>query len=125
MASIKKALDLTTTLQSLKEKVEEITVERDWAKFHTPKNVAINLAIEAGELMEHFVWTPDAEVLADLEKKREDIEDEVADVLFSILLFANRSSIDISSVFYRKVKKIEEKYPIEKVKGKRLKYTEY
>lgn len=125
MASIKKSLDLTTTLQSLKEKVEEITVERDWVKFHNPKNVAMNLAIEAGELMEHFVWTPDPEVLADLEKKREDIEDEVADVLFSILLFANRSSIDISSVFYRKVKKIEEKYPVEKVKGKRLKYTEY
>lgn len=118
-------LDMVTTLQSLKQVVEEFVHERDWEQFHSAKNLSMNLAIEAAELMEHFLWCTNDEVPAIIEKKRTDIQDELSDVVLGILCFANRYNIDITKTFLRKLDLAKQKYPVEKVKGKSDKYTAY
>jgi len=116
--------DKETTLQELKDIIQKFINERDWKQFHSPKNVSANLSIEASELLEHFVWSDSKESFQDVEKHREDIEDEAADILYNILEFANVCNIDIAKALERKMEKNRKKYPIEKSKGKKLKYTE-
>ena len=100
--------DAETTLQELKDLVHKFEQERGWAKHHNPKNVAISLCIEAAELLEHFQWD---------EYRQEDkqaIADELADVIFNCLNFANQMDIDISAAFMNKFERIQKKYPVEK-----------
>ena len=115
--------DSATTLQDLKDLVREFVRERDWERFHSPKNLSMAMAAEAAELMEHFLWDT---LEASHEKARnEDVADELADVLLYLLEFANMSEIDISAAVARKAKKNAEKYPVEKSKGNSLKYTDF
>lgn len=98
--------------------------DRDWKQFHNPKDLAVSLLLEAGEVVEHFQWKDEKSQWAHVEAKREDIGDELADVLYWVLLLSNDLKIDISEAFVRKLEKNKEKYPIEKAKGKSEKYTE-
>ena len=102
------------------ERILKFRTDRDWKKFHSPKNLAISLSIEASELLENFQWTPDNQID---ESRRKEIEEEIADIYYYLLLIAHESNIDISSVFGKKMKINEEKYPIEKSKGKSTKYN--
>lgn len=98
--------------------------ERDWAQFHTPKNLAAALAIEAGELQELMLWKTDAEV-AELVTSKDHhgrLSDEAADVLIYALLFCEASGIDPTAAIRFKLKKNAEKYPVELAKGKADKY---
>lgn len=90
--------------------------ERDWEQFHTPKNLAMSIAIEAAELMEIFQWGPEAAEMVpdDLAKVRE----ELADVVIYCLAMANRLGIDLSSAVKEKVAKNSRKYPKEKYSGR-------
>lgn len=115
--------DKTATLKQLREIAAQFVTERDWDQFHNPKSLSMNLAIEAAELMELFLWVTNAASFDALEKQRLDVEDELADVLLSMLVFANASKIDIAAVFEKKMEKIRKKYPIEKAKGRNVKYT--
>jgi dCTP diphosphatase len=99
--------------------------ERDWKQFHTPKDMAISLNLEAAELLEHFQWKNEKEVKAYLKKHKNEIADELIDILSWILLLSNDLNIDIVEAFYRKKQKDAQKYPVEKVKGKHKKYNEY
>ncbi|MGE0206735.1 MAG: MazG-like family protein [Candidatus Babeliales bacterium] len=117
--------DATTTLKQLKDQVEKLVQEREWQQFHTPKNLSMAIAIEAAEVMEHFKWVKSDESYEEFEKHRLAIEDEVADTLITLLCFANRTNIDISAAFARKIEEIKKKYPIEKAKGRSDKYTTY
>lgn len=123
-----KHTDANTTLKQLKDVVEKAFIhERQWTPYHTPKNLSMNIAIEAAELMELFLWMSAQEsydILKDAQKRKE-IEYELADVLIAILSFANRCSIDLSSAFAEKFGLIKQKYPIKKAKGKSDKYTAY
>lgn len=116
--------DTNTPLQKLKEIVEIISTERDWHQFHNPKNIAINMSLEANELLEKFVWSSDKDSYNTVESCKQEMQDELADVLYSILLFSYVTKIDITSAFLEKTKEIRKKYPIEKCKGKNLKYNQ-
>ena len=111
----------------LKEKVKEFCDERDWDQFHNAKELAIALSIEASELLEIFRWKTDKEVqeLFLNEKKKEDIQDEMADILYFLVRIAQMYDIDLSEALDKKMEKNELKYPVEKAKGSSKKYNEF
>ncbi len=123
---MKPLTDNTATVGALRERVMAFARERDWEQFHSPKNLSMALAAEAGELMEHFLWTESRDsgaVLAD-PKKRGKIEDELADVVIYALEFANIGGIDLAKAIEAKLAKNAAKYPVEKARGNSAKYTE-
>lgn len=118
-----KTSDTTVTIQEMKNIAKQLVDDREWAQFHTPKDLSMNLSVESNELMEKFLWISSKASFDEIEKNREEIEDEVGDVIFSILQFCSVSGIDATSAFLQKIEKIKQKYPIEKSKGKHEKYT--
>ncbi|MFC1954561.1 nucleotide pyrophosphohydrolase [Chloroflexota bacterium] len=117
--------DSTTTIGELKEQVKKFVTERDWIKYHTPKNLSMSIAIEAAELMELYQWTGEVpgEELAN-EKQTERLEEELADVIIYCMSFANTVGIDVATAVADKLLKNNIKYPVEKVKGKYVKYDQ-
>lgn len=98
---------------------------RDWKQFHTPRQLAAALAIEAGELQQALLWKTDAEVDAALAETalKSEIGDEIADVLSFALLLAHDLGLDPAELIRGKLKKNEERYPVEKSRGRSTKYT--
>ena len=118
--------DAATTVGEIRERVLAFARERDWEQFHSPKNLSMALAAEAGELMEHFLWTESkasAATLADAAKRKK-IEDELADVVIYALEFANIGGIDLAKAIEAKLAQNAAKYPVEKARGRAVKYTE-
>jgi NTP pyrophosphatase (non-canonical NTP hydrolase) len=101
--------------------------DRDWDQFHTPKNLAIALNVEASELMEIFQWLKDDEskTITDNETKAQKIKEEMADVLYYLIRMADILKIDLEKEFWNKLTQNEAKYPIEKSHGNAKKYTEF
>ena len=99
---------------------------RDWSQFHTPKNLAAAIAIEAAELQERFLWKTDKEIERDLKdnSKRDAIVEEVADVFLFALLLADRLEIDVGKAITDKLATNEQKYPVALARGNARKYTE-
>jgi NTP pyrophosphatase (non-canonical NTP hydrolase) len=111
--------DATTVVATLREQMAAFVAERQWEKYHSPKNLAMALAAEAAELMEHFLWLEPAEsrtVLADA-PTREAVADELADVACLLLALSNATGIDLSSAFQRKMAKNVVKYPAARCRG--------
>ena len=98
--------DKDTTIQQLKDVVEKFRAERDWHKHHSAKNLAVSIAIETAELLEHFQWDD----YKDKEDKKE-IARELADIFICCLFFAISSDIDISNAVEKKIEKLSKKYP--------------
>ena len=96
---------------------------RDWKQFHNAKDVALSLVLEAGEVMEHFQWKNKEEIEKYIKTNKAEIGEELADVLYWVLLMSHDLKIDVLDALEEKLKKNEEKYPIEKAKGKHLKYN--
>jgi len=117
--------DKNTTLQQLKNLSEQFVKERDWQQFHSPKNASMGLMSEAGELMDFFLWCTTQESYQILEQKREDIEQELADIFMWVLLFAWENKIDLATTFTKKLELTKAKYPVDKCKGSPKKYNEY
>ena len=115
--------DSETTLSEIKEAVLSFVRERDWERFHSPKNLAMALAAEAGELMEHFLW--DSPQDSHKRAEREEVADELADIVIYAIEFANITGIDLSTAIATKMGKNAEKYPVSKARGNSLKYTEF
>lgn len=113
------------TLEELVARVKDFCEARDWDQFHGPKDLAIGVITEASELLEHFRFQSDEQALALLDDPsiKEEIEDELADVLFFLLRFSQRFDVDLDKALLRKIEKSERKYPVEKAKGKNTKYT--
>lgn len=86
---------------------------RGWKKFHNPKDSAIGLVSEATELLDEFKWKNDKEIKDYLKTSKENVADEISDVLFWILIMAHDLKIDLPKAFKRKMKKNEDKYPVE------------
>src|SRR5476651_650471 len=97
--------DLGTSIADLKERVLAFVRERDWEQFHSPKNLSMALAAEAGELMEHFLWaTPqESRAVASDPAKRAKIAEELADVVIYALEFANATSLDLAAAIGAKI----------------------
>ncbi|AFJ01867.1 putative pyrophosphatase [Methylophaga frappieri] len=112
--------------EALKQKLIAFRRERDWEQFHTPKDVAISLSIEAAELLEWFQWRRDEEVTEMLTgKKREALEDEIADVAVYLTYLCHDLDVDLAAAVERKMHKNAAKYPKDRVKGRSDKYNEY
>lgn len=105
--------DNTTSLQELRSAVAQFVHHRDWERFHTPKNLAMSIAIEAAELMEHFQWltAQESERIFDTPESRFQVADELADILIYCLAFANRGNIDLSQAVLEKLKRNELRFP--------------
>ncbi|MEJ6601717.1 MAG: nucleotide pyrophosphohydrolase [Verrucomicrobiia bacterium] len=118
--------DETTTVAEIKARVLDFAQERDWEQFHAPKNLSMALAAEAGELMEHFLWatSEDSREVMNDPKKREEIEEELSDVIIYALEFANMTGVDVAAAIERKMAANAVKYPVEKAKGRSVKYDE-
>ena len=114
------ATDQQTTVAELREIIRQFVDERDWSQFHTPKNLAMALAIEAAELMEHFQWlTPEASrAIADQPEKRTAVGEELADVIGYALAIANELGLDVSLAIRNKMVKNIQKYPVDQFRGR-------
>ena len=112
--------DATATVSELRQAVSSFVDERDWRQFHTPKNLAMSLAIEAAELMEHFQWLDvDESITRGRDPlRRGEIADEIADVGCYLLSLANALDIDLSEAVLAKLIKNACKYPAEEVRGR-------
>jgi len=119
-------MDQKTIINELKEEVKRFCEERDWDKYHNAKDLAIGIVTEASELLEHFRWKNEKEVEEQFKnpKKREEIEDEIADVFHFLLRLAQRYNIDLATVLKNKIEKNKLKYPVNKAKGSNKKYNE-
>lgn len=92
--------------------------ERDWEQFHNPKDLALAINVEAGELLELYLWKNAAEA------NKEKIKEELADVFAYAFLLADKYQFDVKEIILEKIKKNAEKYPVEKAKGSAKKYNE-
>ncbi len=110
-------------IKNLTEKINKFRDERDWKQFHNPKDVALSLALEAAEVIEHFQWKNNQEVAKYIKSNKDDIGEELADVLYWVLLMSHDLEIDIKEALEKKIAKNEKKYPIDKSKGKHNKYN--
>lgn len=105
-------------IQLLTQKLLEFRDARDWEQFHNPKDLALAISVEAGELLELFLWKKPED--ADKEK----VKEELADILSFALLLANKYDLDITQIITDKILINDTKYPVEKAKGTAKKYTE-
>lgn len=107
-----------SNIAELTKKIVKFRDDRDWKKFHDPKDLAIALNIESSELLENFLWKSSKE--ADLEK----VKEELADIFSYALLLAESYNLDVEEIITEKIKKNNHKYPIEKAKGSNKKYNQ-
>jgi dCTP diphosphatase len=112
------------SLAALRQALREFAAERDWDQFHTPKNLAAALSVEAAELLEHFQWLTAAESTQLSPEKRAAVSEEIADVLLYLIRLADKLDVDVLAAARDKLVRNAEKYPIEKSRGNRRKYTE-
>jgi dCTP diphosphatase len=112
--------DSETTLAELRRIVRQFVDERDWHQFHTPKNLAMSLTIEAAELMEHFQWlsAEQSRAVAEDEEKLAAVAEELADVLCYVLAMANELNLDVSTAVRDKIAKNALKYPASEYRGR-------
>lgn len=110
-------------IKNLTEKIIKFRDARDWKQFHNPKDVALSLVLEATEVLEHFQWKNSPEITKYMKSDKEDISEELADVLYWVLLMSHDLKIDIRKALAKKLIKNEKKYPIDKAKGKHTKYN--
>ncbi|WP_285947057.1 nucleotide pyrophosphohydrolase [Thomasclavelia cocleata] len=100
-------------LEKVKEEIIKFNQDRDWDQFHSPENLAKSIVIESGELLECFQWD-----------NKEDVCDELADVVNYCILMADKLDVDLEDIVLKKLKKSEEKYPVDRAKGNSKKYNQ-
>ena len=108
-------------MDELEKKINEFRDERDWRQFHNEKDLAISISLEASELLELFQWSSSEEIV---QTKRNEIEDELADVMIYSMMLASNLDINIEEIILNKLRKNNEKYPVEKSRGNKEKYTD-
>ena len=110
-------------IATLIDKIVRFRDKRDWKQFHNPKDIVISLLLEATEVLEHFQWKNGLEIKEHIKKNKKEIGEELADVLYWILLISHDLKIDIKKALVNKMKINERKYPIKKARGKHDKYN--
>lgn len=112
--------DHTQTVQQLKDLVQRFVDERDWQPYHDPKNLAMSIAIETAELMEHFQWwrTDELAALRENPKLMAEVREELADITCYVLSFASSMGIDLADALEAKLVKNVKKYPADKFRGR-------
>jgi dCTP diphosphatase len=113
-----------TDIEQLREQLRQFAAERDWAQFHSPKNLSIAVSVEASELLEHFQWLT-AEQSSNLsESQLANVRLELADVLLFLVSLSDKLGIDLLAAAFEKLEINAKKYPVELAKGNAKKYTE-
>ena len=112
------------SLQDLAQQLDQFAKDRDWQQFHSPKNLASALVVEAGELLEHFQWATEAQSRAPSPEKRDAVAGEVADVLLYLIQLAYALGVDPVEAAQTKLKLNALKYPIDRASGNSKKYDE-
>jgi len=113
-----------TSMDELIQRLREFNRERDWEQFHSPKNLAMCLAAEVGELLEPFQWLSEQQSRDLSPAKRAAVEEEIGDVTICLLNLADKLGVDIGEAAGRKLEKNKVKYPVHKAKGRADKYTD-
>ncbi len=114
------------SLEYIKKELLKFREERDWSKFHDPKNLAEAISIEASELLELFLWKNKQQIEEEIkndEEFRQKISDELADVLTYCIQMTNTLDLDVQKIIFDKLDKVKKKYPVEKSKGNAIKYN--
>ena len=119
-------MDERINIKELKEKIKKFCDDRDWEQFHGAKDLAIGIITESSELLDLFKFKSNEEIklLFKDPKKREHISEEISDIFYYLLRFAQINNIDLSKELMKKMDKNDQKYPIEKAKGSNKKYNE-
>lgn len=114
------------SVQELTDRVKEFCDEREWSQYHNPKDLAIGIVTEAGELLDIFRFKNQEDVneIMNNPDKKSKVEDELADILFFVLRFAQMNDINLKQILENKISKNAKKYPVDKAKGKNKKYNE-
>jgi dCTP diphosphatase len=111
-------------LDELRDVLRHFTTDRAWDQFHSPKNLAISLSVEASELLEHFQWLSESESAALAPEARARVREELADVLLYLIRLADKLDLDLIECAREKLRLNAAKYPVEKARGNAKKYTE-
>ena len=118
-------------LAVMNDSIRELTREicafrdaRDWAQFHNPKEMAVAITAEAGELLQHFVWQNAEQSLARVAERRDELASEMADVAILLFEMANDCGVDLATAMRQKLARNEQRYPVEKARGSNRKYNE-
>jgi len=111
-------------LQTLQNLITRFRDERNWKQFHNPKDTSLSLVLEATEVMEHFQWKNYKEMMEHVREHKKEIGEELADVLYWVLLMSHDLNIDIKDALEKKLIITKRKYPVKKAKGNHRKYTE-
>ena len=114
----------TITLSALRDSLREFAEDRDWEQFHSPKNLAIALSVEASELLEHFQWLTEEGSKTLTSDQCAKVSEEMADVLLYLVRLADKLDVDLLAAALAKLELNAEKYPVEKARGTSKKYTE-
>jgi dCTP diphosphatase len=111
-------------LLNLRDALRQFAEEREWGRFHTPKNLAISLCVEAAELLEHYQWLSETESVAIPPETKAKVSEEIADVLIYLVQIADKLDVDLKAAAIEKLRLNAAKYPIDKARGNSKKYTE-
>ena len=112
-------------LEEIKVQLRKFATERAWDQYHSPKNLAMALIVEAAELVEHFQWLKEEESASLPTGKLAEVEQELADIQIYLIRLADKLDVDLLAAVNNKIKLNEKKYPVERVHGSSKKYTEY
>ena len=115
---------MTQSIQTLQAALREFARAREWEQFHSPKNLATALSVEASELLEHFQWLTEEQSRSLDGAKVAQVAEELADVLLYALQLADKLGVDPLATAWDKIQKNQEKYPVERAKGRSTKYTD-
>ncbi|MFA5877680.1 MAG: nucleotide pyrophosphohydrolase [Candidatus Paceibacterota bacterium] len=111
-----------SNIDELTQKIIDFRNARDWQQFHNPKDLALSLVLESSEVLEHFQWKSPEEIEKYVIDARADIGEELADVLYWVLLMSHDMNIDVAKALEDKINKNESRYPVAKAKGQHTKY---
>jgi len=112
------------TIEELTQRIVTFRNARDWKQFHTFKDMAVSLMLEAAEVGELYQWRDQAASENELSSIRDKLGRELSDVLYWVLLIAHDSELDLGAAFHKKMVENEQKYPVESARGSAKKYTE-
>lgn len=116
---------MADSIEMLRQRVNQFVAERDWNQFHSPKNLAMAMIVEAGEVVEHFQWMTEEQSRQLDSHSREQVGQELADTLVYLLRIAEVCGIDLLAATNAKIDLNIQKYPVEKCRGSNAKYTAY
>lgn len=115
---------MSDSIRDLTDRIQAFVDAREWRQYHNPKDLAVAIAAEAGELMQHFVWQQDSQIEQRVLARRDEIASEIADVGILLFELADNLGLRLGDIMEQKIARNEIRYPVEKSRGNNLKYSE-